>query len=50
VTVQNAPNNKTPTGGIFCDLEKASDCVNHKFLSKLKIYGMTITINYTNHS
>lgn len=29
-------------GGIFCDLEKAYDCVNHKVLvSRLEFYGIT---------
>ena len=47
--VLEALNNKSMVGGIFCDLSKAFDCVNHTvLLSKLKFYGITgrAFINY----
>jgi hypothetical protein len=37
-----ALNKKSKIKGIFCDIEKAFDCVNHDILlQKLEIYGIT---------
>ena len=38
----NALNQNSLVGAIFCNFEKAFDCVNHKILlTKLKFYGIT---------
>ena len=40
--ILKALNNKLIVGGIFCHLEKASDCVNRAILlSKLELYRIT---------
>jgi len=40
--ILEAVNNRLSVGGIFCDLDKALDCVNHGILvGKLKFYGIS---------
>ena len=39
-------NNRIIVGGLFCDLQRAFDCVNYDILlSKMKFYGITGVAN-----
>jgi len=40
-SILTALNDKLKVGGIFCDLQKAFDCLNRKMLlDKMKFYGI----------
>ena len=43
-TVLSSLDSKNYVGGLFCDFQKAFDCVNHDILpAKMKFYGITGT-------
>jgi hypothetical protein len=53
-SILQALNSKKLVGGIFCDLTKAFDSVDHKMLSKPKFYGvqenfLTLIASYLNN-
>ena len=49
--ILNATNNKLLAGRIFCDLEKAFDCVDHDILlCKLKFYRIKNKVFAFQHS
>jgi hypothetical protein len=50
-TILTAMNDKSKTGGIVCDTEKAFDCVNHNTrLLKMELYGKISKIKYFMHN
>ena len=49
--ILSALNNKLKVGGIFCDLKKTFDCINHNvLLLKLEFYGIEGKFNVLNTS
>jgi hypothetical protein len=39
-------NNKLWVGGLFCNLQKAFDCLNYEILlGKIKLYGISVVAN-----
>jgi len=47
--ILNALNNKTMAGGIFCNLEKAFNAVNHDLLLSTGILSSEQISKYSNH-